>query len=343
MLVGSLTHDLKNPLNVLLCCLESLADSDNLPETDKSQIRIASYSGEIMNYLIADILDITKIEAGEFRIDRIPMNILEEVAKIVLIESELSKKNVNLFKKELTPMPKMVYGDAMRFSQILINIIGNSIKFTKKGYIGVILSWSNYIDETGLNYETRANDKMCEDLIPSKEFFMDEITNQSRNLLQIAKTLNEDYANLEMMECDQPLFMKLNKYKFPPLISGRNGFKSYHSNNFFEINEYRESIQSAELKLISKSKTKKNLEVTSVREQKCIKNLFTPREENKETIFGDSGLLTIDIIDTGIGITPEQQERLFKPFSQAESTTKKEYGGTGLGLCHKLFGVSVFY
>ncbi len=53
----------------------------------------------------------------------------------------------------------------------------------------------------------------------------------------------------------------------------------------------------------------------------------TPRE-----IKGDSGLLVVNIIDTGIGLAPEEQTRLFKPFNQANSSVKSKYGGTGLGL-----------
>ena len=49
--------------------------------------------------------------------------------------------------------------------------------------------------------------------------------------------------------------------------------------------------------------------------------------------MSDNGILTIDIIDTGIGISEEGIKKLFKPYSQEDETTSKNFGGTGLGLC----------
>ena len=148
MFVASISHDLKNPLNSLLSFIELLKASSHLSKHDKSNLFTASYSGQILRYLIESILDMSKMEIGKFDIVRAPMKISKELRKIMKIEAALTQgKNIKLYKRQLTPLPHKVLGDPMRFAQAVINLIGNSVKFTTKGYIAIIIKWVKTRDE----------------------------------------------------------------------------------------------------------------------------------------------------------------------------------------------------
>ena len=209
LLVASLSHDLKNPLSAILGSLDMLKESLNLTEKDQSNIMTASYSGEIMTYLIGNILDISKIENGKFDIDMIPMDIIEEISKIFKIEGDLCrKKKINLCKKVLSPIPNLVYGDPMRFSQIVINIIGNSLKFTSKGYIGLVLTWTNSVEQA-------KNKDRYNVLIPPEEYFMNESSKRDLRSVSEYYGLNEDYGDCDMREINEPISGKIGKKNTP--------------------------------------------------------------------------------------------------------------------------------
>jgi len=303
MFVASISHDLKGPLNSLLGCLDLLKNSSRLSSVEKEDLLTALYSGEIMSYLIANILDTSKINAGRFSIDRIPMNPMEEIEKIVKIERKLTKKKgLRLYKKVLTQMPKLVYSDAMRLSQILINLLSNSVKFTSKGYIALILSWSTSItkEENLVNSE--------EPLIPCESYFKAKEGRQnfkrvSSAKLTYEKRLEENFNDEELEDIKEPISNKLQKYILTPELkantSSRKGLKQFDT-------------------FIRKVSTESS-------------NKEIPEEELSTTI-GDSGVLIIEIIDTGIGISEEEQKKLFKPFNQANNLVRSKYGGSGLGL-----------
>jgi len=332
MFVASISHDLKNPLNSLLGCLDLLKNSMNLTEKDKCYIATASYSGQIMTYLIGNIIDSSKIEAGRFDIDKLPMDIEIEVEKILLIEKELAKKKgISMYKKVLTPLPKLVYGDAMRFSQILINILGNAIKFVSKGYIGIILSWASSIDKA----KTK-NDHF----IPPEEYF--SLENSNERLIKIEK--REDYEEKEFQELPVPVSESISKYsEMSPSMRSTRKLHRIGSPVKLYCAKASPTSYMDQSKVIDKfpgpvQSTDSNSSLFSIAKKENVKPYESKvsgtkkSEVYEKTVIEDSGILVIDIIDTGIGMSEEEQKRLFKPFNQANSSVKAKYGGTGLGL-----------
>lgn len=298
MFVASITHDLKNPLNSILGCIEELKASPNITPAEKHNLVTASYSVEIMLYLIGNIHDISKISCGKFEIDRFPMNIEKEVKKVRRIESELIKlKGIKLYCKFLKPLPQYVYGDPMRFEQILINLLGNSIKFTNKGYVAILLNWVKNLNEI----------KDEEEFLPPDDFFTEERFRSN-------KTLDTEnyYDTLEHIEHGAIGNQMLKYSTLSYLIKqSRNGFTPFHNSSLdFRT---RENVLNEE---------KSDSDYMSEPEEIPLK-----RQESR-----DSGLLVVDIIDTGIGMSPEGIARLFQPFSQANKDIRKQFGGTGLGL-----------
>jgi len=323
MFVASVTHDLKNPLNSLLGFIDLLKTSKGLTKADKKNLMTASYSGQIMRYLIENILDASKLEIGKFDIDRIPMNIMDELKKILKIEDALTTgKNLRLYKKQLTPIPSHVYGDPMRFAQVLINLIGNSIKFTSKGYVAVQISWAKDAEEvTNLSAIMEG-----EYLIPDEEYFKERIDRTKFNLPIFTEPLDTN-ENLEESVCDI-----IDKHK----LTYRGGHKACFSCDFEHMKSpAADSMMPHGLFSIDPSPIMPQCESGKVMGNNLSE--IISGDDSDLIIFdneenSDSGILVIDVIDTGIGMDAEETKKLFKPFTQANSQVRSKFGGTGLGL-----------
>lgn len=335
MYYSSVTHDLKNPLNSILGTIDYLKSSQILQNAEKSMLMTASYSGQVLLYLIGNILDSSKIEAGRFDVDRIPMNIVEEVQKISQIEQEIAKpKGINLHTIFLNQLPRMVFGDPMRFTQILINIIGNAIKFTTRGYVAIVIRWAKDTQEARENYF----EKMFKGprnkfgvYIPPVDFFLSEPFLSYATQKNSHKKSFQEIRSQRLIDDDSPLVAiemeclidsvnkKLQKYSIKPKKKHKDTSISEQPTVhpvFFRHSE--QNLRIPPLKLSG---------LTSVDEP----ILATPNQDTRVN-FGDSGILVVEIIDTGPGMTEEEQKRLFQPFSQANSAVKRKFGGTGLGL-----------
>lgn len=190
--LANMSHEIRTPMNAVIG-MTTLLEDTALSPTQKDFVDTIRSSSQALLGLINDILDFSKIEAGKMQVESIPFNFrtcLEEALDLFTLEA--SKKHIDLSLSIAPDIHPHLLGDPTRLRQILINLIGNALKFTQKGSVQV-------------------------------------------------------------------------------------------------------------------SVTKQSLEDTS------------------ESI-------TIAIKDSGIGIAPERLDQLFQPFTQADSSTTRKYGGTGLGL-----------
>jgi PAS domain S-box-containing protein len=189
-----MSHEIRTPMNGVIGFANILADTPLIPE-QKEFVETIKTSAESLLVLINDILDFSKIESGHLEMESVPVNLCKCIEDVLGINAQNSRtKNLELVYEMEDDVPEWIMGDASRLRQILMNLVGNAVKFTKKGEVMVRL-------------------KMAE--------------------------------------------------------------------------------------------------------------IFHP---------GNGGKIHFEVRDTGIGIEPAQIDRLFKPFSQADSSTTRKYGGTGLGL-----------
>jgi PAS domain S-box-containing protein len=140
--LATMSHELRTPLNSIVgftgILLQGLAGPLN-PEQNK-QLDMVRSSARHLLALVNDVLDISKIEAGQLDVERAPFDIREAIDKAAsLIGPQAAAKGLDL-RLEIAPDPGMVIGDARRFGQILINLLGNAVKFTDRG--GITLSAS---------------------------------------------------------------------------------------------------------------------------------------------------------------------------------------------------------
>jgi signal transduction histidine kinase/CheY-like chemotaxis protein len=190
--LANISHEIRTPMTAILGFAEEISTTTQDPVAGEAA-SIITRNGEHLLEIINDVLDISKIEAGGLQVERIPCSPRDILADVVSLMGKRARARGLVLVSELEAnLPETVVTDPTRVRQILINLVGNAIKFTEKGEVRI---WSGLTEEAS--------------------------------------------------------------------------------------------------------------------------------EKPK---------LRFDVIDTGIGMTPDQVERLFQPFTQADLATTRKYGGTGLGL-----------
>jgi PAS domain S-box-containing protein len=190
--LANMSHEIRTPMTAILGYADLMLD-ENIGRDTREHIAVIKRNGEHLLTVISDILDLSKIEAEKLRIESTRCSPVQLVAEVVsLMRPQATAKHLKLKTELAHPLPETVLTDPLRLRQILLNLVGNAIKFTDQGEI------------------------------------------------RLAARLNAD--------------------------NGRLG-------------------------------------------------------------------LCFDVSDTGIGMSEEQVGKLFKPFSQVDSSSTRKFGGTGLGLC----------
>jgi signal transduction histidine kinase/DNA-binding response OmpR family regulator len=190
--LANMSHEIRTPMTAILGFSEMLLDAEFLVPEQREAVQTIHRNGEHLLEIINDILDLAKVEMGKMVVEQVPCPFSRIVAEVVsLMRVRADAKRLSLSVDYVGEIPKTIRTDPTRIRQILVNLIGNAIKFTETGEIQIVVRLA------------------CE---------------------------------------------------------------------------------------------------------------------------GSEPRLDIDVIDTGIGMTPEQAARLFQPFTQADGSTTRQFGGTGLGL-----------
>jgi signal transduction histidine kinase/DNA-binding NarL/FixJ family response regulator/PAS domain-containing protein len=139
--LANMSHEIRTPMNAILGFSETLYHKTDNPQF-KKMIESILNSGNLLLALLNDILDLSKVEADKIEIIEQPVDIIHIVNEIKLLFFEKTlKKGVSLSVEIDPTFPKGLLLDEIRFKQIVFNLIGNSIKFTHKGYVRINLSF----------------------------------------------------------------------------------------------------------------------------------------------------------------------------------------------------------
>ncbi|MAT13947.1 MAG: hypothetical protein CMJ46_01600 [Planctomyces sp.] len=226
--LASVSHELRTPMNAILGMLE-LSLQEDLPDYIQDYLETAKDSADSLLLLVNDILDLSRLESGRFELEPVAYNIrqcLDDAMKTLSLRAH--EKGVELVCHIHAGVPEYVIGDPTRVRQILLNLVGNALKFTQQGEVVVEVQFIGVVDADDALRKTKARTRL------------------------------RDTEN-------NPVPLEDSKY-------------------------YR---------------------------------------------------LEFSVKDTGIGIAPQDQRRIFQPFTQVDSSTTRKYSGTGLGLaiCQELIGM----
>jgi signal transduction histidine kinase/DNA-binding response OmpR family regulator len=139
--LANMSHELRTPLSAILGFSSLMKNDPLIAETQKQNLDIINRSGEHLLRLINDILDMSKIEAGQVQLDNKPFDLgatVRDVTDMMRIRAE--EKALQLLTDQTSKFPRHIVGDEARLRQILINLMGNAIKYTQQGEVTLRLS-----------------------------------------------------------------------------------------------------------------------------------------------------------------------------------------------------------
>jgi PAS domain S-box-containing protein len=139
--LANMSHELRTPLNSLLGMATLFRDT-KLDGGQRGMLEAMSQAGEMLLKTVDDVLDFSKIEAGQVALERIGFDLKTVFVQVVtVLQPMASKKGLALtLDWPKMPMPAVV-GDPLRIARVLHNLVGNAIKYTPQGRIGVAVQW----------------------------------------------------------------------------------------------------------------------------------------------------------------------------------------------------------
>ena len=146
--VANMSHEIRTPLNAIIGFSELLSKTQ-VSLKQKSYLQSIVLGGDTLLTIINDILDISKIEAGKLEIqyEAVCLRTVLDDIKTIFIQ-KAKDKNLDIKMQIDSTLPDFVLCDEIRLRQILLNIVGNAIKFTHKGFVQIDLKVSNFVNNS---------------------------------------------------------------------------------------------------------------------------------------------------------------------------------------------------
>src|SRR5919199_445931 len=265
--LANMSHELRTPLNGIIGFSQLLKEEAiDLGYTDFiPDLEAIHSSGKHLLALINDILDMSKIEAGQVKLYLETFDIPKLIQEVVRTTQPLIQKNNNTLVVKCSSDFGPIHADLCKVRQILLNLLSNAAKFTEQGTTTLAVS---------------RKDKS--ELTQSNEQFNSSL--QQMTLGRLPETVESLTHSLSLAADDLSLTKAL-------------------------VEEVTDGL--------------------SVATSSCV---FSLKEGLAEVKTSVGSLIVFRVTDTGIGMTHEQLKQIFKAFTQADASTTRKYGGTGLGL-----------
>jgi PAS domain S-box-containing protein len=136
--LANMSHEIRTPLNAVLGFTQLLLADSGLPAHVQSRLRVIHSAGNRLLGLINDVLDLAKIESGGLQVALAPFDLLQELRDIDHLYGAHARAKGLALQTELTlAAPAVVMGDRTKVGQIVSNLLGNALKFTERGHVGL--------------------------------------------------------------------------------------------------------------------------------------------------------------------------------------------------------------
>ncbi len=136
--LANMSHEIRTPMNSVLGFLGLVLEDPHLKSEPRKMLSTAYASAKELLALINDILDLSKLESGKLVLEKIPFNLRDSVKSVIrTLDNSAAEKGLRLELNINPRVPNNVLGDPVRLKQVLINLIGNAIKFTENGSITI--------------------------------------------------------------------------------------------------------------------------------------------------------------------------------------------------------------
>ncbi|HRJ60193.1 MAG TPA: response regulator [Azospirillaceae bacterium] len=168
--LATMSHEIRTPLNGVLGMTRLLLDQSTTAE-QREKLEIINDSGEALRAILDDILDFSKLEAGRVELEAADFDVARVVrSTVALMDSRAKLKGLTLDVDIADDAPKLVNGDANRLRQILLNLVGNAVKFTENGGVRVLVSAERdgkalrfVVADTGIGIDGAAQRRLFQD------------------------------------------------------------------------------------------------------------------------------------------------------------------------------------
>lgn len=135
--LSNMSHEIRTPMNAIIGFTKVMLKTE-LSDKQKEYLAAIKISGDTLIVLINDILDLAKVDAGKMTFELTPFRMASSISAMLhLFEAKIQEKNLELIKIYDPEIPEILLGDPVRLHQIILNLVGNAVKFTNKGSISI--------------------------------------------------------------------------------------------------------------------------------------------------------------------------------------------------------------
>ncbi|KAA8894984.1 hypothetical protein FN846DRAFT_365203 [Sphaerosporella brunnea] len=318
MFIANVSHELRTPLNGILGMCSLVLEEGNLPANTRENLEVVFKSGQLLLHLLTDLITFSRNQmwGAQVQLENGPFRIRDFIAQVMaLFGNQAKDKNIELT-CEVVPsdgLDFVLIGDLNRILQVVINLISNSLKFTKEGgsiELVVVLESIPNAESVDITPYSDIADKP--DYLSAPIFFKDLPSN-------FASTTE---ATPSHSSPSSPGTGSQTKPTRPPLFT-RCSTISGVANTETEITKT----------FLNRSKKLLNPETAADPPSRGPSRPTSPGSSDKST-----HMVEFRVIDTGPGVPEHMQQKIFEPFVQADVGLSRKYGGTGLGLsiCQQL-------